>query len=134
MKHVLVVRLYVVIMGCDSAAQVTVCANLAQDACCEVAGLSMKTLCMLQQAVLDDLEGLKAEDFEFAINLLANRYPKLVSHGSEELDVDVSPMDALTLRQLAAFQKFARKGRTSDSPTWPGLLFGAGAPYTPCIY
>ena len=77
---------------------------------------------------MDALSELKAEDFEFAIQLVVNRHPGLLQPNSEEMDIDLEPLDSLTLRQLAAFARCCLRGCSPEAPTcWPGLLFGSGA-------
>lgn len=81
----------------------------------------------MQQALVDALAELKLEEFEFAIQLVVDRHPGMLPPNSEEMDIDLEPLDSLTLRQLSSFCRACRQGRSSGvSPGWPGLLFGAG--------
>lgn len=82
----------------------------------------------MQHALMKALEGLKAEDFEQAMQIIVNRHPGLLQNSEEEVvDINFDPLDSLTLGQLSSFCSFCRKKRTPDSPTcWPGLIFGTG--------
>ncbi len=76
---------------------------------------------------MEALGELKAEDFEQAMQIILHRHPGLLQTNVEVLDIDFTPLDALTLRQLAAFCHFSMKGTKPDFANgWPGLLFGAG--------
>ena len=75
------------------------------------------------------LQELKAEDYDQAIQIIVNRHPGLLQGNPDVLNVDCGPLDALTLRQLAAFCHFCLKGTKPEFANgWPGLLFGTGLP------
>lgn len=82
----------------------------------------------MQQGLVDSLAELKLEDFELAIQLVVDRHPGMLQPNAEEMDIDLEPLDSLTLRQLSAFCRFCLHGRTAEAQlSWPGLLFGSGA-------
>lgn len=73
------------------------------------------------------LQELKAEDYDQAMQIIINRHPGLLQNNPETLNIDCGPLDALTLRQLAAFCHFCLKGTKPEfANAWPGLLFGTG--------
>lgn len=76
---------------------------------------------------MEALNELKTEDFEQAMQIILHRHPGLLQANTEVLNIDFGPLDALTLRQLAAFCHFCLKGTNPEfANSWPGLLFGAG--------
>ena len=76
---------------------------------------------------MEALGELKTEDFEQAMQIILHRHPGLLQANAEVLNIDFDPLDALTLRQLAAFCRFCLKGTNPEfSNGWPGLLFGTG--------
>jgi hypothetical protein len=66
---------------------------------------------------------LSNEQYEWAISIILARYPGAAQHASEELNLDLSMADALTLRQL---QHFCHTCLSSPEPpaVWPGLRLG----------
>lgn len=89
--------------------------------------LDNDTALHVQHALLEAMNGLKTETFEQAMQIILHRHPGLLQANTEVLNIDFGPLDALTLRQLAAFCHFCLKGNSPESArSWPGLLFGAG--------
>lgn len=82
----------------------------------------------MQRAIVEALAELKVEEFEAAVQLVVNRHPGLLPPGTEEFDLELEPLDSLTLRQLSAFCRACHRGRAAGAPpSWPGLVFGAGS-------
>ena len=99
----------------------------------------------MQRRLVDDLARLTPEQYEWAIAIILARYPGAAAAAaaaaggaakagaappSEELSLDLSAADALTLRQLQHFicACLAAGGAPGDGPSaWPGLLVGSGA-------
>ena len=97
---------------------------------------------------MDDLARLTPEQYEWAIAIILARYPGAAAAAAaaaggaaktgapgEELSLDLSAADALTLRQLQHFIAacLAAGGAPGDGPTaWPGLLVGSGAVRADC--
>lgn len=80
---------------------------------------------------MDALQELKAEDYDQAMQIIINRHPGLLQNNPETLNIDCGPLDALTLRQLAAFCHFCLKGTKPEfANAWPGLLFGTGLSFS----
>ena len=79
----------------------------------------------MQRQLLDQMSRLSTEQYEWAISIILARYPGAAQHVGEELNLDLSMADALTLRQL---QNFCHVCLTSpEAPIiWPGLLVGSG--------
>lgn len=70
---------------------------------------------------------LSGEQYEQAISIILARYPGSAQNIGDELNLDLSVADALTLRQLQHFCHFCL--HPADPPTsWPGLLVGTGGP------
>lgn len=96
---------------------------------------------------MEDLGRLSPEQYECAIAIILQRYPgaaaQALQAGSaapaktgsvvagtplEELSLDLSAADALTLRQLQHYIGACLGGRGGEGPvSWPGLLVGSGA-------
>ena len=94
---------------------------------------------------MNDLARLTPEQYEWAIAIILARYPGAAAAAaaasggaakpgatapSEELSLDLSAADALTLRQLQHFIAtcLPAGGAPGDGPSaWPGLLVGSGA-------
>ena len=90
--------------------------------------------CTVQHALMEALGELKTEDFEQAMQIILHRHPGLLQANAEVLNIDFGPLDALTLRQLAAFCHFCLKGTNPEfSNGWPGLLFGTGGDSQVCL-
>ncbi len=70
---------------------------------------------------------LSGEQYEQAIAIILARYPGATQNVGEELNLDLSVADALTLRQLQHFCHMCLS--PADPPSsWPGLLVGTGGP------
>lgn len=80
-----------------------------------------------QRQLLDQMARLSGEQYEQAIAIILARYPGATQNVGEELNLDLSVADALTLRQL---QHFCHMCLTpaDPPPSWPGLLVGTGGP------
>ncbi len=89
---------------------------------------------------MEDLGRLSPEQYEWAIAIILNRYPGAAAQAAqgaksgapggplEELSLDLSAADALTLRQLQHYIGACLGGGGGDAPaSWPGLLVGCGA-------
>jgi hypothetical protein len=89
---------------------------------------------------VEDLGRLSPEQYEWAIAIILNRYPGAAAQAAqgaksgapggplEELSLDLSAADALTLRQLQHYIGACLGGGGGDAPaSWPGLLVGCGA-------
>ncbi len=81
----------------------------------------------VQRQLLEQMARLSAEQYEQAIAIILARYPGATQNVGEELNLDLSVADALTLRQLQHFCHVCLN--PSDPPSsWPGLLVGTGEP------
>ncbi|BDA42323.1 probable transcription factor GTE1 [Coccomyxa sp. Obi] len=78
-----------------------------------------------KRQLLDQMARLSGEQYEQAIAIILARYPGATQNVGEELNLDLSVADALTLRQL---QHFCHMCLTPADPpsSWPGLLVGTG--------
>lgn len=78
-----------------------------------------------QRQLLEQMARLSGEQYEQAIAIILARYPGAAASAGEELNLDLSLADALTLRQLQHFCHVSL--RPGEQPTsWPGLLVGTG--------
>ncbi|KAK9901644.1 hypothetical protein WJX75_006263 [Coccomyxa subellipsoidea] len=78
-----------------------------------------------KRQLLEQMARLSGEQYEQAISIILARYPGSAQNISDELNLDLSVADALTLRQLQHFCHFCL--HPADPPTsWPGLLVGTG--------
>ena len=94
---------------------------------------------------MEDLGRLSPEQYECAIAIILQRYPGAAAQAAqaggaaaktgsaagtplEELSLDLSAADALTLRQLQHFIGACLGAGAGEGPApWPGLLVGSGA-------
>ncbi len=85
----------------------------------------------VQRQLLEQMARLSGEQYEQAIAIILARYPGAANNVGEELNLDLSVADALTLRQLQHFCHVCL--HPADPPTsWPGLLVGTGG-VTPAL-
>ena len=86
--------------------------------------------------IVDLLDKLKPEDFDAAVGMVLARHPRLCDGVTDgQMDLDLSRLDALTLRQLSCFARACvetlnpetlnPKGQ-SGAEAYPGLVYGAG--------
>ncbi|EIE20798.1 hypothetical protein COCSUDRAFT_43706 [Coccomyxa subellipsoidea C-169] len=88
-------------------------------AACQPMSISAK------RQLLEQMARLSGEQYEQAIAIILARYPGAANNVGEELNLDLSVADALTLRQLQHFCHVCL--HPADPPTsWPGLLVGTG--------
>ncbi|CAL8467993.1 g7531 [Coccomyxa elongata] len=78
-----------------------------------------------KRQLLEQMARLSGEQYEQAIAIILARYPGATQNVGEELNLDLSVADALTLRQLQHFCHMCLS--PADPPSsWPGLLVGTG--------